>query len=304
MSPVLYTITNDTWQVGILPETGASVAFGRIRRSDTYVDVMRPTIESDYGNASLCASFIMLPWANRLRDARFQFRGVEYQLEPTSADGTAIHGTVRKLAWRVVSADDTHVRLVFDSALQEKINYPFEFSAEAEYRLDGCDFIMQVTLKNEDKQPIPAGFGHHPYFLIAPESPDNRVMLEIPCDQQYMLHHELPTEPPHPITPSADYRSLKALDYNTHDDLLTGRHDDKPMRIVYPLWNLNLEFHAEPLFKQILLFVPPEKPFFALEPQTNANDGFNLMEKGIDPAGVFVLEPGESKRGTCTLRVT
>lgn len=304
MPPVLYTLSNDFWQVGILPETGASVAFGRVRRGDSYVDVMRPTTESDYGNASLCASFIMLPWANRLRDARFTFRGTDYQLEPSSADGTAIHGTVRKLAWRVVSADETHIRCVFDSALQEKVNYPFEFSAEAEYRLDGRDFIMHLTLRNEDKQPTPAGFGHHPYFLIAPESAENRVQLEIPCDQQYTLHHEIPTAPPHDITPAADYRTLRTLDQDTHDDLLTGRHTDKPMRIVYPMWNLNVEFHAEPLFEHVLLFVPPEKPFFALEPQTNANDGFNLAEQGISSAGVFVLEAGESKRGTCILRVT
>jgi aldose 1-epimerase len=304
MPPVLYTLINEFWQVGILPETGASVAFGRVRRGDAYVDVMRPTAESDYGNASLCASFIMLPWANRLRDARFTFRGTEYQLEPSSADGTAIHGTVRKLAWRVVSADETHIRCVFDSALQEKVNYPFEFSAEAEYRLDGRDFVMHLTLRNEDKQPIPAGFGHHPYFMIAPESAENRVMLEIPCDQQYTLHHELPTAPPHTITPAADYRALRTLDHNTHDDLLTSRHPDKPMQMVYPMWNMQIEFHADPVFEHALLFVPPEKPFFALEPQTNANDGFNLAEQGISPAGVFVLEAGESKRGTCFLRVT
>ncbi|MDX2136684.1 MAG: aldose epimerase [Chloroflexota bacterium] len=303
MPPTLYTLENEHWQVGILPETGGSTAFGRVRVGDRFEDVMRPTAEADYGNASLCASFIMLPWANRLRDAKFSFEGVEYVLEASSADGTAIHGTVRKLPWRVVSADALHVRLMFDSSLYEKLNYPFEFSAEAEYRLEGGDFVMTLALRNEDTRAIPAGFGHHPYFLRAPGGDANAVQLEIPCDQQYTLHNALATAPPQPISAASDYRTLKPLDDAQHDDLLTARHADKPMRMVYPAWGVELAFHADALFEHVLLFAPVGKPFFALEPQTNANDGFNLRAQGIAPAGVFVLQPGESRRGECRLQV-
>jgi len=34
-------------------------------------------------------------------------------------------------------------------------------------------------------------------------------------------------------------------------------------------------------------------PFFALEPVTNANDGFNLYANGDVNCGVVILEPGE-----------
>jgi aldose 1-epimerase len=40
-----------------------------------------------------------------------------------------------------------------------------------------------------------------------------------------------------------------------------------------------------------------------LEPVTNANDGFNLMEKGIPGHSVFVLEPGEERSATFTFQV-
>ena len=111
----LQTLENETWQVGILPETGSSTAFGRVRHEGAWLDVMRPTAESDYGNSSLCASFIMLPWANRLRAGLFRFNGVDYQLEMSSGDGTAIHGAARKLAWQVESADTTRLVTTFDS---------------------------------------------------------------------------------------------------------------------------------------------------------------------------------------------
>lgn len=303
MPPALYTLTNDNWQVGILPETGGSIAFGRIRREGGFADVMRPTAEADYANASLCASFIMLPWANRLRDARFRFRGTDYQLEPSSADGTAIHGTVRRLPWRIVSADETSIRLTFDSALHDKINFPFEFSAEADYRLDGRDLVMALRLQNEDKQAFPAGFGHHPYFLRAPGGDDNTVQLEIPCDEQYTLVNALPNGPAQAITSAADFRTLRRLDDAQHDDLLTARQGDKPMRLVYPAWNVELHFLADPIFSHWLMFGPEGKPFFALEPQTNANDGFNLAAQGIESAGVFVLEPNEMCEGECRLRL-
>ena len=63
-------LENEYWQVGILPETGASIAFGRVRRDDTWVDVMRPTDLADYDNPSQCASFVLMPWSNRIRDLR------------------------------------------------------------------------------------------------------------------------------------------------------------------------------------------------------------------------------------------
>jgi aldose 1-epimerase len=302
MPNALYILHDDYWQVGILPETGGSIAFGRIRIDGEWQDVMRPTAEADYGNASACASFIMLPWANRLRDARFRFGGVDYPLERTNADGTAIHGVVRKLPWRVINADTTHIRMMFDTALFERVNYPFAFSAEAEYCVDGRDLVLSLSLTNEDRQPIPAGFGHHPYFLRAPDSPENAVQLEIPCEMQYTLVNALAEAPPHPITPTSDFRTLRALDDAQHDDLLTTRASaDQPMRIVYPAWDVTLDFYADALFEHVLLFAPIGKPFFALEPQTNANDGFNLAEAGIAPAGVFVLEPGETRRGVCRL---
>jgi aldose 1-epimerase len=65
---MLHLLQNKDWQVGILPETGASIAFGRMRYSGAWVDVLRPTAEADYGNPSKTSSFLMLPWANRIRD--------------------------------------------------------------------------------------------------------------------------------------------------------------------------------------------------------------------------------------------
>ena len=59
---------------------------------------------------------------------------------------------------------------------------------------------------------------------------------------------------------------------------------------------------ADTIYEHLIAYAPPEQPFFAVEPVTNANDGFNLFEQGIAGSGVFVLEPGEQQSGTIRLR--
>src|SRR5215207_6991682 len=104
---MLITLENEVWQVGILPETGASIAFGRVKQGSSWIDLMRPTPESDYNNSSKTSSFIMLPWCNRIREGKLRFQGQEYQLKTTPDDGTARHGDVRNRQWQVDQQDAT-----------------------------------------------------------------------------------------------------------------------------------------------------------------------------------------------------
>lgn len=297
----LHTLQNPHWQVGILPKTGASIAFGRVRYSGTWVDILRPTAEADYANSSKCSSFIMLPWCNRIKDGLLRFNGAEYQLATTKDDGTARHGDVRSRAWQVQHADETHIRLTFDSRQHENINWPFAFSAAAEYQLQDRDFVLSLTLINEDTRPMPAGFGHHPYF-VSPAG-DNAPLVQIPCDQQFELTHFMATAAPIPVKPELDFRQMRALPPREINDLLTGRHGDAPAIIRYPRWNLQLTMHADPIFAHMLLYSLPSASFVALEPMTNASDGFNLYTDGIAGSCVFVLDAGESKSGLVRISI-
>jgi aldose 1-epimerase len=61
--------------------------------------------------------------------------------------------------------------------------------------------------------------------------------------------------------------------------------------------------HCDEIFQNIVFYLPQGQPFFAVEPVTNANDGFNLYDKGIPGSGVFVLEPGQEQQGTITFQL-
>jgi aldose 1-epimerase len=292
----LHILENEYWQVGVLPQTGASIAFGRVKVNGRWMDVMRPTAEADYSNASNCSSFVMIPWSNRIRDGHFRFNGIDYQLEISGKDGTAIHGDVRKREWNVDHADSSRIDLQIHSAEQENVNFPFRFSGKTSYRLDERNFYMDLTVKNEDTQPMPAGFGHHPYFVKT-----DGVKLQIPFTQQFELVNAMPTQPAINIQPAVDFRTLRPLGDTVLDHLLTRRIDTEPTHIVYP--EVALTFHSDPIFEHIIAFAPPGKPFYAIEPVTNINDGFNLFAQGMPNTGVFVLEPGESKSGSIWLSV-
>ena len=299
MPPTVHLLENDYWQIGILPETGASVAFGRVRQDGKWHDVLRPTDTADYDNPSKCASFVLIPWSNRIRDARFRFRGVEHQLKPSSGDGTASHGDTRRRIWQVESAGQERISLSFDSTAHTSMNFPWQFAAAVVYELDGPDFEITLSLKNIDTEAFPGGMGNHPYFVRTDD-----VQLELPVDWQYEMVNSLPTGGAVPLDPGLDFRTLRPLnDVATLDHLFRGRQGDKPARIVYPDRQLEIQIASDPIFEHLIAFAPEGKPFFAVEPVTNANDGFNLYEQGIAGNGVFVLEPGEEQRASIHLRV-
>jgi aldose 1-epimerase len=293
----VYHLENDNWQVGVLPETGASVAYGRVKQGDEWRDVLRVMDEADYDNPSLASSFILVPWSNRIRAGHFTFRGNAYQLEITSDDGTASHGVGRHYPWQVDSTDGSHIRMVFDSAQHENVNFPWAFTAQIEYRVEGADLVMWTWLKNTDSAPFPAGFGHHPYFVR-----EDDTRLEVPCDQYWVLGEDhMPTGAPVPITEELDHRTLQSLQQDRLlNHVFTGCDSGKPIRIQFP--GLEIQMTSDPIHRHTIVYTPLSKPFFAVEPVTNTNDGFNLYDQGIEGTGVFVLEPGEEKEGTIRIR--
>lgn len=299
----LYVLENEYWQVGVLPETGGAVAFARLRAGDGWVDFMRPTAEADYDNVRMCASFPLVPWSNRIKNATFAFDGVSYPLTANSADGNAIHGVGRYHAWEVQSATSEQVVMALDSRTLDAPNFPFAFAAYQTYRLEGTRFVIDLGVGNEADHPFPAGFGHHPYFQRTLFGPQDTIALELPYTAQFDLTDNLATAAPTPIKPAFDFRALRPLDDVQIDACLTGRVPGQPIRFVYTESGAEIRLDSDPIFGCNILYSPVGKPYFAVEPVTNTNDGFNLYAQGVPETGVFVLEPGEGEQGSMWFEV-
>jgi aldose 1-epimerase len=111
------------------------------------------------------------------------------------------------------------------------------------------------------------------------------------------------TAEPVQVTERIDFRTPRTIEGLALDDLLTGRDFSLPNVIYYPDNNLTVEMQADPIFAHTLLYSPVGAPFFAIEPQSNANDGFALHTQGVPGSGVFVLSAGETATGVVRLRV-
>ncbi len=293
----LHTLQNEQWQIGVLPETGAALAFGRIRHAGVWCDLFRPTLEADYQKVSNCASFPLVPYSNRIRDRRFRFHGQDYELRPSKPDGTVQHGVGRDLPWQVAEEDGVHLVLTLRSADFENTNFPFRFSARLEYRIAQGVFTIRTTLKNEDESAMPGGFGHHPYFQRALTGEQDTIALTIPCKAYFPLENGMATGAAEPIVPRLDFSVPRMLGTEPIDDVLTGRDPGAPIRFQYAESGRMIAYTADPIFACMILFAPPGKPFFAVEPVTNTNDGFNLYAAGVAGTGVFELAAGEEKSG-------
>ncbi len=294
----LIHLENEDWQVGILPETGGSVAYGRVRSAEGWVDLLRPTPAEDYHRSGACASFLMMPWANRIKDGLYHAMDRTYSLRTVADDGTARHGDVRQRPWQVLKATTASCTLSFSSLDHADLNFPFAFAATQSFGLEGSAFWMEASIQNIDQVPYPAGFGFHPYFVRS--SPPPEVML--PCDAMFPLERALPIGPPTKIPEEVDFRTSRPLSDAHLDHLFTQRRSHTPAHILFPAHQQQLTFDADPLFAHYLLYTPTGEPFFALEPQTNANDGFRLFAQGIEGTGVFVLQPHAIQRGRFVLR--
>ena len=127
----------------------------------------------------------MAPFAGRIRDGRFAFRGRTYALE-RNMPPNAIHGTVFDRAWNVVTRDADRVTLAIDLGA----GWPFAGRARQSFAL--APDRLEASLEVEADEPMPAWLGWHPWFRRnlsgtgtdpRPRSPG--VVLDVPAAGMY-----------------------------------------------------------------------------------------------------------------------
>jgi aldose 1-epimerase len=303
------TLRNAAWELDVLPATGASIAAGRIRTCDgVWRDLLRPTRPSALGEPEKCASFPMVPWSNRISDGLLPFDGRHWQLQRNGADGTAIHGAARHSAWAVVERSETRVVLELDTTELVGVNFPWRFRSQITYALNGDRLTVGTSVRNIDVEPFPAGFGHHPYLqrtlspvgTAAPPVPGQPV-LEVPAQKGYALVNALASGPAGGVPQRADFRVARPLTSAFIDDVLTAWEPGAPVRISYQDLGVSVDLTADPVYAHLVLYAPRKRPYFAVEPVTNVNNGFALHDAGVQGTGVFVLDPGEERCGAFTM---
>ncbi len=256
---------------------------------------------------------ILLPFPNRIRGGRYQWKGKDYQLPLNDpACKNAIHGFACYRPWRVQasgSADDgVWLSGVFQGSLDApecRALWPSDYLVEATYRLRDRVLALEVSVTNTGAEELPFGIGFHPYFA----APVDEARITLAADPKHItrwvLQECLPTGERVPLDGQhlllAEPEAGGTLAGLRWDDAFRleadkGKDPEWIVRLQEPSTGLLLQTRSSHDFRDWVVFTPPHRQAVCLEPYTCITDAINLHAHGVD-AGLKVLAPGERWSG-------
>ncbi len=294
------TLENAQLRLVVDPQQGVNVLAFYAHRADAWLPVM-PDVRP--GKLELKASsFVLIPYSNRVENGRFTFQGQAYQL--ANGERHASHGDVRGRAWQVDHVDATTLRCSFDSRTVADANWPWPYTATLEYALQDNTLFARLTVRNQGDSPMPAGLGWHPYYSRTLTRAGEPVQLHFQVQSVYpdANDNRIPSGPAQPLAANQDFSSERVLTPENFIDVCFYGYAGNGT-ITWPESGIKLTYACSPSCTHLILF-NPAKPYFAVEPVTNANNGVNLYAQGDPTSGIQVLAPGETLEATFATTVT
>ncbi len=121
--------------------------------------------------------FPMAPFAGRLADGRVTFDGRSWNV-PANLGDAAAHGVVFDVPWALEHVDDAVAVL----AVELDARWPFGGSAHQVVRALDDGVAVALTVAN-DRRPMPAALGLHPWFARTRDGSDAVVEVAVPSDE-------------------------------------------------------------------------------------------------------------------------
>jgi aldose 1-epimerase len=260
---------------------------------------------------------VLFPFPNRIRDGRFQWAGKEYRLPPNDpAKKNAIHGFTCRHPGRVIGqgtdAGEAWVRGAFRASQDAPgawALWPADYQIELTCSLGDGRLRLEAHVHNPDSVPLPFGLGYHPYFHtpFTPTGKAEDCTATVPAWSFWALEDSLPTGQKQPVAGDRDLNTPKPCTALNLDDVLTdlppapqsgGPHE----RAVLRDGPAALRVLCSEDFTDLVVFTPPHRHAFCVEPYTCTTDAVNLQAGGVE-AGWRVLPPGGRWSSVVELRV-
>ena len=169
-APRVIELQAGSTRLAVAPEVGGSITRYASERAGRTLEWMRPASADALAarSAGGTSSFPLVPFSNRIRDARFRFRGREVQLPRNfPPEPHAIHGHGWRAPWTVV--DRAAARLTVEYRHPAGA-WPWAYAAQQTFDLTDERLSVRFAVTNEATDPMPVGFGLHPYFVRTPRA--------------------------------------------------------------------------------------------------------------------------------------
>ncbi len=232
------------------------------------------------------SSFPLVPYSNRIGQAKFDWNGRPVQLAANFApEPHAIHGVGWTREWSV----EAHTASTLTLALRHDgdADWPWPFTARQDIALSGKTLTIACNATNFATEAVPLAFGHHPYFDA------ERATLAFEADLVWLADSiGLPTTavPPHG---DFDFSCGRAVAGRNIDNCYVGVSG--PATIAWEGRALALSIASTPQLPAAVVFIPQDGAAFCFEPVPHINNALNRPD---ERPGMPVIAPGVSFEAT------
>jgi len=276
--------------VDLAPASGGSIA----RFAIDGVDLLRPMTAVDVasGEGTHASAYPLVPFSNRIKDGRLVFGSETFQLKRNwPGVNHPMHGDGWSHAWQVVRSDAQSAEIAYEhERAGDQGGWPFRYRARQAYRLEADRLIVSMALDNLEERPVPAGLGLHPFFV-------REVDSELRCRTEAVWRTDAEVLPIARIVvpPAFDFSKSRNVNEVTLDNGFDGW--DGRATIRWPSRKLRLELEASPTFRHAVIYVPPDRPYFCVEPVSHANGrvGRTHLDAGATLSGEIVFRVEQEK---------
>lgn len=291
----MLTLRSGEASLVLAPETGGAIVGWTLGAA---LLLRRPSPEAVLrGDVRGMGCFPLMPFSNRIADGCFRWNGVDHMLRRNFGDHPhAIHGVGWQRAWQVAMVGSTAVSLALrhDAIGEQAQSWPFAFAAEQHIALNAETLTVRLSLTNLHSDPAPCGIGLHPYFPRA-----GGAALRFTAQQVWRNAANALPSVLEPVPPDWDHTGQRPIGSAALDNCFAGW--DGQACITWAD-GVTLDIEAGGLFRHLVVYTPPARDFFCVEPVSHMNDAINRMANQPDN-GLRVLAPGEAMRGSVVFRV-
>jgi aldose 1-epimerase len=301
-----YVLTNpETGEaLYILPEYGGIIRKMTLQKEGHLHHVIEVTNSPEQLLITMSAypSAHLFPWGNRVRNGKYNFQDVDYQLSLNEFPlQNSIHGFVSFANFEVVEEQVNEVEAILTLRYTYRgtqFGFPFPFILDIQHIFSSDEGLeINYTIKNTGDKAMPMVLGWHPYFRIEGETADD-WQIDFPATHQYTSDKQM--IPDQKI--KVDFEGIIDLKGRTLDAVFAVQLSSKvEAKLHSPNKKLTINIWQEGLkggFNYMVVYIPSARDCIAIEPMTGNTDAYNSGD------GLSVLEAGKTFEIGCGVYIS
>ena len=285
-------LTTDRLKLDLIPELG-----GRINKLVfNEFHILRPfQIQSikplqSYKGGNFC----LVPFSNRIKNSKFNFNQLELKLAKNDPPNT-IHGHAYLGKWNILEKTESSAVIVYKH-LANKFGWPWSYETFQTITLDGNNIVFELDILNKSNNPMPFGFGIHPYFNF-----NDKVKLKFSAEREWLgCPEEFPIETK---TVENNFDHKKGSELSKKQKTICYENFKEEIEIFWVLNRKKVKIKTDKIFKHLIIHVPEHARYFCVEPVSHPTDGFNLASKKIENVNYNILMPNQKIKGSIKIEI-